>query len=296
MRRRNEWSTFACPRCGAREDTHHVWKCPHSTAAHIRATGLQDLKSWLLRTGTDPTICTIFMQRLYEWLSDLPLQPVSNLPLPYQQQLELQDASGWELPFTGMWHIGWSTMQTNYFSRRLNSRRTGVQWLSQVTRRVWDIAWSLWMDRNNILHNKEERTAHLEVVSEIRGLYQRRHEFPTFLQPRFIPLNQLLAKTKEAQKAWLVAFHTYRKAGNRHLDRQTRQRRRLLRSIGNVTVPVPIPLPDTSRLAAVRQALREYRLRGARNLVLPRQTFNPPNSNCPKGSVQVDQQTTQHDK
>jgi hypothetical protein len=46
--------------------------------------------------------------------------------------------------------VGWSEVQHRYYEF-LDSRRTGLRWLTALIQKLWDVAWDMWDHRNRAL-------------------------------------------------------------------------------------------------------------------------------------------------
>ena len=264
MLRRKEWVHPNCPRCGRYEDHHHVWKCPHQDAVGVWLKHLEALEDWMLDTNCDPDIQVVVCTRLSEWLSGAPGPDLSSLHPDVLNVLALQDTLGWELPFTGFWPQAWIDLQAQYF-QALGSRQSSKVWWSRLIRKIWEIAWHLWIQRNDFLHRQNNTRTQLSLVRQIRAIYHLpRSDLNTACLRLFIPLPDLLTRPIPALQAWLVAYRTYSQVPAASLQRMLSRQRRRLRSIGP-TPSAPSP-PTTAHLAqryeAARLELRKRRLQG----------------------------------
>ena len=48
--------------------------------------------------------------------------------------------------------LDWARAQDSYF-KWLGMKRTGTRWVVSLIKKLWDISWDLWDDRNKVLHN-----------------------------------------------------------------------------------------------------------------------------------------------
>ena len=48
--------------------------------------------------------------------------------------------------------MDWARAQDSYF-KWLGMKRTGTRWVVSLIKKLWDISWDLWDDRNKVLHN-----------------------------------------------------------------------------------------------------------------------------------------------
>ena len=50
--------------------------------------------------------------------------------------------------------VGWAEVQQRYFAW-VKSKYSGRRWLSELIRKLWNVAWDLWEHRNGILHKSD---------------------------------------------------------------------------------------------------------------------------------------------
>ena len=114
--------------------------------------------------------------------------------------------------------------------------------------------WQLWEHRNAKAHDTGQIKTHLQVVQEIRYLFdQPRSEWPSAVHYMFKDLNKLLKGSLPQLQQWLQAAKVYRNTDPRLLDRPFTGARHL-RSIRNQpTLHSTRPRDTTQQLM---QALR----------------------------------------
>jgi hypothetical protein len=61
--------------------------------------------------------------------------------------------------------VGWSEVQHRYYE--LDSRRTGLRWLTALIQKLWDVAWDMWDHRNRVLHDQEHSVARDLQIQQI---------------------------------------------------------------------------------------------------------------------------------
>jgi hypothetical protein len=62
--------------------------------------------------------------------------------------------------------LGWSEVQHRYYEF-LDSRRTGLRWLTALIQKLWDVAWDMWDHRNRVLHDQEHSVARDLQIQQI---------------------------------------------------------------------------------------------------------------------------------
>jgi len=153
-------TTAQCPRChNPLENKSHILKCPAPAASALWITSISHLKQWLREQMTHPALVTDLINGLQQWYEDDNRQ---RQPLPTWQQ-EQRDI-GWESAFGGWLSLQWRSEQEQYWSQ-ICSQKSSKRWMSELIRKLWDIAWDMWEHRNEVLHHDpENRMSILESV------------------------------------------------------------------------------------------------------------------------------------
>ncbi len=200
-------SSAACPRCGEFEDASHVWKCKGAKADEVWRKALDDLEAWMESVQTDTDIQEAIINKLECWRSGT--EVTYTCPFQLQPALQQQDDIGWGNFLEGWASFEWALIQQDYYDL-LQSRRSGLRWLSSLIKKLCQVAWDLWEHRNGILH-EQENCVSLETLSNInkriRILHSSliSHRLP--LGDRYLvdlPLQKLLAKDSTYKKAWIA--------------------------------------------------------------------------------------------
>ena len=90
------------------------------------------------------------------------------------------------------------------------TKRSAKLWVVQMQRRIWEIAWRLWQDRNETLHG-DGNAIHSHEMEAIRGAIQTEwdrgvEDLPACHSDLFRGrLQQRLDATVHAQKMWLAS-------------------------------------------------------------------------------------------
>jgi hypothetical protein len=180
---------------------------------------MADFEEWLSQFPTDPDITKAMVQRISEWLESQTHKPLTGIHRDIQAVLTKQDDIGWDLPFTGIWHRDWITVQQQYLQFK-GSKQTSKLWLSAVIRQTLQLAFDLWERRNQVVHKTVHQKQQLSIRCHIQWIYAQNHSsFPPHAQARLTNLQELLNKTPAQQKAWLLAFEAYCKSDFTKLDR-----------------------------------------------------------------------------
>jgi len=110
---------------------------------------MQDLEGWLCSSKTDPKLVEAIMAGLRGWYSGTNLLPMTNLQAVIQQNwLE------WDLFMEGGISQEWQTEQAKLWAT-IKMCRLSKQWVSELIKKLWDISWDLWTNRNEELHTSK---------------------------------------------------------------------------------------------------------------------------------------------
>jgi hypothetical protein len=165
-----------CPRCNqSNEDTAHIIQCPHPDAVNLWTQEVSALHNWMIQSHGHPELCTIIKDSLLEWRStskgyqDKPIDVILQLAVKRQKNI------GWRSLIEGFWSKEWRQCQSQYLIS-IKSRRSSLLWISRVQRKIWEIAWKMWDQRNQILHNNGEtihtyemKALDIEIREEMRS-------------------------------------------------------------------------------------------------------------------------------
>jgi hypothetical protein len=82
----------------------------------------------------------------------------------------LQTEMGWQHCFEGRLHHQWREHMTTHYTN-IGERKSGKQWISALIRKMWEIAWDLWEQRNGVLHDKINKYANQTLTEKIKELW-----------------------------------------------------------------------------------------------------------------------------
>jgi len=221
----------ACPRCGEEEDSKHEWTCHSPDARWLRIQHILKLEAWLEEHETQPEIRRELINGLKAWSVGTVRRTFHHTPDHIRQVLAYQDAIGWTNLFEGCFDNGWMEAQALYY-REIGSRRSGLRWMVAVIKKLWDVAWDLWEQRNGFLHRAEYEdmlhdTANLDA--EIRFQLRRgNNNLPRRMQYLFdIEATDLLHTSVRHRQQWLHSVYATREMAE---ERQSREERSMAAS------------------------------------------------------------------
>ncbi len=108
----------------------------------------------MLSKKAAPGMALAIYTRLDTWYNGtMPLAAEYNFP-DFNAAVQSQDALGWQAFFEGCLAVEWEGVQNAYLLW-LGSKWTRKRWISALITKVWEVAWDMWENRCNILHEKD---------------------------------------------------------------------------------------------------------------------------------------------
>ena len=138
----------------------------------------------------------------------------------------------------GCLSIEWARAQDIYF-KWMGIRRTGKRWVISLIKRLWEISWDIWDDRNRVLHNTPlaaDLSGAASLDKAIREEIQLGYEgLPAPVRSQFPrDIEKLLKASLIQRKSWLVLVRASRELihDNRIQDEFTNPRSYLRKWVG----------------------------------------------------------------
>jgi hypothetical protein len=194
---RGNWDHDECPRCGDSETTQHVVECKGTGADLTFDLAVKNFENQMIILETAPHITKAITKRIQQWrkFGDRALPPFTDFDMWGTRQAVLdQDKIGWYQFLLGRLSRKWSDVQQRYLDS-LHTRKTGRRWTISVIQKALDVAWDMWEQRNDILHNTlhPRRAAEvLAIKNKLRSLYRKG-------TTGFLPNDRLLFSKSEAK-------------------------------------------------------------------------------------------------
>jgi len=164
-------SAANCPRCQhPLEDKLHTIRCPANAAVVKWHMSLKNLKSWLREQRTSPILADTILQCLHSWYQE------ENSQMPSHHSRHLFDdycAIGSDRLIEGWIPLAWRLEQEQYWNH-IRTCKLSKRWTSELIKKLWDVAWDLWDQRNEALHNNTANRDTLDnnANNQIRNVYQ----------------------------------------------------------------------------------------------------------------------------
>ena len=170
-----------CPRCGDDEhQLHHVIQCLHADASALRTTHLDDFEKYLDTAITDPDVKSGLISLVLAACSGTPWVPPATSSDLVAQVFQAQLQIGTSQVLNGLVSPAWSQAQQAYMIS-LGRRTTGIQWMSRIIRRIWQIAWDLWIHRRSVLESTDAAilpAIHISLNMDIDFAFQTYRGLP----------------------------------------------------------------------------------------------------------------------
>lgn len=159
------WPTDQCPCCGAvNETTTHPACCPDPWMTDTFKTATAEFLVWLEASEPAPCILAYFQAALPARGEPFILPqilPSSNTAVQQQQAL------GFDNLLCGRITVAWHRIQSSFLLSS-GSRRTTDRWMASLVEKVLSISLQMWITRNLILHERDERGLLLEEGQVLR--------------------------------------------------------------------------------------------------------------------------------
>ena len=218
-----------CPRCGKEEeDTNHVLQCKAEQANLLWQEEMEKLRIWMRDNNAEPNLAENIITMLQTWREGKQHCPTTTGPRDHQLAMTEQQRIGLRGIISGFYSKRWTAIEDE-FLRRKHSRLKGEQWIGKLQRRIWEIAWKMWEQRNRILHEDNHSMSEAEIQAidrEIlkewaRGIqhlpHSHKHLFKDTIQHRI--KDTPTRKIQWLGSVWAARDRHARISGNREPER-----------------------------------------------------------------------------
>ena len=149
------WKSALCPLCHtAEETTEHIFQCQDQRAVTARNEAINTLEQALSGLASATDIKQGLLMLVRSRLLGHPLQRQSILRDEVRRLIGQQL---WIHPFAllhGRLHRGWATAQQNAYANYA-PWRSGQTWATATVQALWQMAFTIWDHRNNVLHSDQ---------------------------------------------------------------------------------------------------------------------------------------------
>ncbi len=109
------------------------------------------LRETLRKQDTDPRLAELLVRGLEQWHSQRAFRPSVEYN-SLRNAISHQSRIGWFGLLTGHVSKYWRQRQRVYFCQH-DPEKCDLRWATAVQKHLFQIAWDMWSDRNNIKHN-----------------------------------------------------------------------------------------------------------------------------------------------
>jgi len=142
--------------------------CPVPEARELWEKSLKALELWLKDEGTDINLHEHFMNYLRLWPA---ANPTLLRSLPF---IVDQDDIGNQHIWDGWLCRRWREYQDQIW-KQSKSHKSSRRWTSELIKKLWNVAWDMWEQCNDVLHNSslnQEIILEKDVNDKIRQIYE----------------------------------------------------------------------------------------------------------------------------
>jgi hypothetical protein len=132
----------------------------------------------MIQAATMPDIRKAIISRLKTWINDSDPENLSFTWPGVNNLLQTQDLLGWRAFLEGCVLKEWAAKQQEYYTW-LEKKNTGRRWITTLIKKMWEISWDMWEQRNGALTNPESPAslrehARLDAIIHLRLTHNRK--------------------------------------------------------------------------------------------------------------------------
>jgi len=165
METRDLWETNKCPLYNLeKEDMYHLMTCPDCRARETYKKSLQKLDQYMQRSYIHPSICSIIIETLSDGNSKKFKRhiPSTEFDTAFIEATTQQNQIGWLALLNDHMTKKWSEIQSTHFQQMYHQPPSVHNWTKNIILRLYDISYNMWMNRNDVVHEKVEENLNLK--------------------------------------------------------------------------------------------------------------------------------------
>jgi len=109
------------------------------------------LENWMVLSNTEPMIRSMILSQLRKWWTEPTGMEVHETG---SYMTHTQDKLGWNQALEGVLTSQWRNQQVQFW-QRIKSQQSAKQWMAELIKKLWNVAWDMWLHRNSALHKTE---------------------------------------------------------------------------------------------------------------------------------------------
>ncbi len=201
-----------CPSCQReQEDPKHFLECDHMDRRRLFEKLHHDLTDVTHKHQLHPSCLTaMWLGLLAIWTNTGYPDVTQELPAVISTATQSQTKLGWRQLYLGRF--------THQWARAIDSLNptlitTGRQIITTIIKVIWKYILDTWSLRNQHLHKDQGHLSIPNYHQAVRTMYEQQHQLPPAVQEAIFtqPLEQLLTKTPEFLRKWIIRTNTYMK-------------------------------------------------------------------------------------
>ncbi len=159
-----------CPRCEEEETTSHVLNCASEEADEEFWEAIEPLAEWLVKKAT-ASEGEALLDHALAARDRRTARVHPDWPKEVQEATQLQSNLGYRAMIEGLPVLHWRYM-AQLGNTKGDSIEKGLRWTSALIRKNWEVSWSMWVARNDLVH-KDGETRNTLVIHDINQQVKR---------------------------------------------------------------------------------------------------------------------------
>jgi hypothetical protein len=211
LHRENQTTNPRCPLCNYRSETSlHIFRCKHPRQQELYGKITHYLKEDGKTTGST-VINHVITVALENTSNPTTLKMEKTGDVNIDKWIQDQAQIGWEQILYGQTPKSLEKVLDTYFRSKANStgQETGAKWIKRLIHKIWDTFLQLWLQRNEIIHGKQEGNQSLREQQFLEARVSRCYEYQYKLQAEdrgkifYKSLEEMLGEDARYLKAWI---------------------------------------------------------------------------------------------
>ena len=152
MMKRKERDFDHCPRCKQpHENSTHVIICPAKSASQQWDVTMMNLEQSLQKLHCPSDFPTALIAHLTAWRTNNTYPDNSSYTPHTKAMIQAQHDIGWGHALDGCIHKQWREEIALFHKNNYSNKVSHKRWTTAIIRKMWDVSWDMWDQRNAIL-------------------------------------------------------------------------------------------------------------------------------------------------
>jgi hypothetical protein len=211
LHRESQTTNPRCPLCYYRSETSlHIFCCTHPRQQELYRRITHYLEEDGKKSG-NKVINRVITTALENTSNTTTLNTDKTGDINIDKWIQDQSQIGWEQILYGRTAKSLETALDIYFRSKKNDTRqeTGAKWIKRLIHKIWDTFLQLWLQRNEIIHGKQEGAQSIREQQFLEVRVSRCYEYQYKLQAEdrgkifYKSLEAMLCEDARYLKAWI---------------------------------------------------------------------------------------------